>query len=124
MADNASLLVEAELWVLRRALRTRGGLPEDLFLVEQYASAYGFCRLALWLHRLRDGDPCYVRVLMLTQLADIRKDSLRRHARVLGLAATPKTGKQDLMLALVEHATMAHLAAIVASAGIKSGTEN
>ena len=121
---NASLAVEAELWALRRMLRNRGGLPRDLFLVEQYASAYGFCRLALWLHGLRDGDPRYVRLLTLTQLADVRKDSLRRHARALGLAVTSKTGKRDLMLALVEHATPAHLAAIIAGAGIKPGTRN
>ena len=121
---NASLAVEAELWALRRTLRNRGGLLSDLFQVEQYASAYGFCRLTLWLHGLRDGDPRYVRLLTLTQLADLRKDSLRRHARALGLAMTSKTGKRDLMLALIEHATPAHLVAIIASAGIKSGTRN
>ena len=121
---NAWLVIEAELWALRRTLRNRGGLLSDLFQVEQYASAYGFCHLTLWLHGLRDGDPRYTRLLTLTQLADVRKDTLRRHTQTLGLAVTSKTGKRDLMLALVEDATMAHLAAIVASAGIKSGTRN
>lgn len=121
---NAWLVIEAELWALRRTLRNRGGLPRDLFLVEQYASAYGFCRLALWLHSMRDGDPRYVRLLMLTLLADVSKDTLRRHVRALELAVTPKTGKRALMLALVEHATMAHLAGIIAGAEIKSGTRN